>query len=107
VSNYAERLIALAQQLDELSDDMPELGSISEELGRIADAWPENRLNEDPRWLQHLRGFVEQAAMEIVAERHGTVNTATNGMSRISVPSFVYASATPDPQALLKGISAI
>lgn len=73
----AERLAAVAQRLDELTEEMPELQALAEELTALVDSWPApkphskpdpfeqeffrmldsliiRRLDRDPQWAQGL-----------------------------------------------------
>lgn len=70
--NHAQRLIEIAQRLDELSGDgESELQSLSAELGEIADAWtdpnqiaPGLRTYQTPRWVYEMQKIMEQAMQE-------------------------------------------
>jgi hypothetical protein len=62
----AQRLLEIAQRLDELSEDgASELQALSTELGTIADNWPDEKPPaEIPNWAREMRGVMFRALME-------------------------------------------
>jgi hypothetical protein len=103
---HVDRLIEIAQRLDELAEEIPELEALSEELGRLAEAWPMDR-PQTPEWLAEIRQIVERRAAEVLYERYGaTNNTSGNRYVTIDLPNpgYMYGQTiTPpafDPKSL-------
>lgn len=67
-----DRLLEIAQRLDELSEEMPELAALSEEIGLAAEQAFFQPVNATvnpgtavmPRWLAEVRQVVERAMQE-------------------------------------------
>jgi hypothetical protein len=67
MTNRPEQLMRIAQRLDELAEDGPsELTALSEELGVIADAWPVEKREKRPRWMEEIEHLFRQAVEEEV-----------------------------------------
>lgn len=62
----AQRLLEIAQRLDELAEDGPsELVTLSEELGTLAERWPEDRGRDRTSvYVQEIEDLIDRAAQE-------------------------------------------
>lgn len=73
MTNYASRLLEIAQRLDEISGDgASELQALSNELGEIADAWPDDRTTQrsqtpDPGYLRELDNMLRHYLTRLAA----------------------------------------
>lgn len=93
--NGPERLLEVAQRLDELSEDLPELQDLSEQLGRIADSWPApqpQRSGDIPEWLAQIQQIMEQRAAEVLYERYGA-RDPSSGYVTVNLPNPHYYDA--------------
>lgn len=70
----AERLISVAQRLDELAEehDIPELATLSEEMGLVAERWPREQAPGDPLDPAVLREHLHRAFQILEREILGT-----------------------------------
>ena len=73
----AERLISVAQRLDELAEehDIPELATLSEEMGFVAEHWPSDHPlpgpNSGAQMPGYLRRIYEVVEREMLARGDG------------------------------------
>lgn len=106
MNEHADRLIEIAQRLDELAEDGPsELVALGEELGRIAVAWPEPQppqvRADAPEWLMEIQKIVERHSERIMAHRYR--NSADPRTPYLTVnlpnPAYYYSAGLHDPKA--------
>jgi hypothetical protein len=75
MTNRPEQLMRIAQRLDELAEDGPsELTALSEEIGVIADAWPVEKREKRPRWMEEMEHLFRRAVEEEMYRRDPYAN---------------------------------